>query len=166
MKKGPVYLIGFMGAGKTTVGKQLAERLNKNFVDLDVYITEKNEVSIKEIFAEQGEQAFRSMELEAVTYWKDTDAVIATGGGIVESDEVLNLMKNQGTTVYLSAGFDDLFSRIKGDESRPLTAGGETQLKKRFQSRTGRYQSADWIIDTENKSPEQVTEEIAVHLSG
>ncbi|PRO66692.1 shikimate kinase [Alkalicoccus urumqiensis] len=156
----PIYLTGFMGVGKTTVGRLLAEKCGRAFLDLDEEITRVEKKTIPEIFQKDGEQGFRKMELNMVRELKGRGCITATGGGIVETPEAVEEMRKNGTVVYLHAPFAVLYERISGDETRPLTAGGREALQERFDRRSSAYRKADICVDTEDKSPLQIVEEI------
>ncbi|SDN41236.1 shikimate kinase [Alkalicoccus daliensis] len=165
MRRRSIFLTGFMGVGKTTIGRILAESLNIEFIDLDEYITAKEKKEIKDIFLENGEAAFRGMEAEAAAEWTGRDAVVATGGGIIESPEAVKSMKEKGYVIYLQASFPILYERIKGDKTRPLTAVGKEALEERFTQRITLYEKADIVLNTENKTPEQVVNDIKTSLA-
>lgn len=155
-----IYLIGFMGAGKTTVGQELASLMKRNFIDLDEAIVAEKGMEISDIFQEEGEETFRLWEKEVLFQCQGKGAVIATGGGIVEREENLPYMLSTGDVVYLEAPFQLLFSRIESDSSRPLTKEGEEALKERFERRQALYEQASTIVNTEDRTPAQIAHEI------
>lgn len=165
MKKNVLFLIGFMGAGKTTVGKALAKLSKKQFIDLDKYVEQRYEMKIPTIFHTYGEKTFREWERETLEHCaKIENVVIATGGGIVEDEGNISLMKRSGAIVYLKAPFDILYERIKDDTNRPLTKEGKEQLRERFIKREKMYEKATHIVETENKSIQQIVNEISLLL--
>lgn len=117
-----IFLIGYMGVGKTTLGKELAAKLNYQFVDLDLYIQNRYQKTINEIFAESGESKFREIEhnlLKEVANFEDT--VISTGGGTPCFFDNMDVMKQAGMVVYLKTAPDVLLKRLySGREKRPL----------------------------------------------
>lgn len=116
-----IILIGFMGTGKSTVGKKLAASLNFEFVDTDVLIEESAGVSIPEIFAREGESRFRELEAQALAKaLKGQDKVISTGGGIVLRYQNRNRMRKKGYCVWLKARPDTIFQRVSSSSDRPL----------------------------------------------
>ncbi|MDG5788720.1 shikimate kinase [Evansella sp. AB-P1] len=161
MKKEILYLIGFMGSGKTTIGKQLAVKEECDFVDLDDYIVQQNNMNIPQIFEQFGEEGFRSWESQALHQCSlQGKVIIATGGGIVENSENIDFMKENGKVVYLKASFETIYSRIKDDGNRPITKEGLSGLKKRYMNRVPLYEKADYIVSTEDKSLEEVISEL------
>ena len=130
MKRSSIALIGFMGAGKTEIGKALAKRLNKKFVDLDSLIERKAEKSIPEIFRDDGEAAFRELEIEVANeVAQDENLVIACGGGIILNQINIERLKKNSVIVYLTASPHLLLKRIQRDkETRPLLKGEHKAL--------------------------------------
>lgn len=177
-----IVLTGYMGCGKSTIGKKLAERLGMTFIDTDEEIVRREGKSINDIFAESKEDGFRKIETEvlrSLAYYgaDNTDQastgkglVIATGGGIVLKKENMPLLKTAGKVFYLKADAETTFNRVKGDDSRPLlSAESQEELKDRIvnmlRERKGYYElTADEQIDTDNKSIEEVVEEIISRL--
>ncbi len=161
-----------MGAGKSTVGKILAGKLNRNFYDTDGLIEETTQKTISEIFESEGEDSFRDREEEAIKkVTKElTDSVIALGGGAVLRKRNLELIKNSGFTVYLEWKLDVLLSRLVGDDSRPLVASTprdsyQEELLKLFELRKPQYEQADFSIDCSDDLMEtQVADEIINRL--
>jgi shikimate kinase len=126
MEPGNIYLVGMMGAGKSTVGRALARRLGRDFVDSDREIVARTGVPIATIFEIEGEEGFRSREMAVLAdLAARRDTVIATGGGAVLADENRRLMRESGTVVYLHASVDHLFDRTRHDLMRPLLAAGD-----------------------------------------
>jgi thiamine-phosphate pyrophosphorylase len=138
----PVYLVGFMAAGKTTVGRRVAERLGWPFVDLDDEIEKKSGRTVRALFEEFGEEAFRERE---TTFLAATEtlprAVIATGGGSFPRQENRRLVARLGTAVFLDVGLDTVRMRLKGKTDRPLFLN-EAQLAELFAARAPFYRMA------------------------
>ena len=158
-----IFLIGFMGAGKTTVGKILAKKLKLTFIDLDEVIEKELNLTIQEIFSRYGEDFFRDAETKALRSIADKDRyVVATGGGVVLRKENWQIMIANGITVYLRAPAEVLWTRVRNNTSRPLlqVENPFERLCELFTQRSPQYEKADLIVDTENVSPEDVTEEI------
>lgn len=152
---GNIFLVGMMGAGKTTVGRQLARRLGKTFFDTDHEIQKRTGVSIATIFEIEGEAGFRRRESAVLADLALLeDAVLATGGGIVLAPDNRRLLKERGTVVYLRAAVDDLFARTRHDRNRPLlqTEDPRAKLAELFAARDPLYREvADIIIDTSSQ---------------
>lgn len=124
MKKGNIALIGFMGVGKSTVGRMLAERLGRRFVDIDSLIQDSAGMPISKIFETYGETYFRQIEAQTIaSATQATDAVIAVGGGAIESAEVRQILKDTCTVVLLTADLSTLVDRTRGNTGRPLLDG-------------------------------------------
>jgi|WetSurMetagenome_2_1015567.scaffolds.fasta_scaffold05555_2 shikimate kinase len=150
-----IFLVGLMGAGKTSVGKVLARRFNKIFYDSDQEIERSTGVKIPLIFEIEGESGFRDREsrlLEELV--RRRNIVLATGGGAVLSAQNRRLLADHGTVVYLRAAVSDLWQRTRHDKNRPLlqTADPQGRLQELFGQRDPLYREiADIIIDTGNQ---------------
>ncbi len=147
-----VFLVGAMGAGKSTVGRLLANRLGMPFVDLDDLVVEESGMPVDRLFAERGEQAFRSLETEALeAVCGREDAVVATGGGVVCRERNRELLTSSGVVVWLRVGPDESLSRIGDTSSRPML-GAEPSARARslIDERTPHYRSlSDVTVDTD-----------------
>lgn len=163
-----VLLIGFMGAGKSTVGKALGAALGKPFCDLDRLIEETCQMTISELFAQKGEVAFRQAETRALKKALEEDLVIACGGGIVLESVNQELLVAHPQVVYLKAQPESLFTRIQQDDQniRPLAEEkSSAELQEILQPRLPLYEAAASIqVDTSGKSPEMITAEILERL--
>ena len=151
-----------MGAGKTTVGMELAKKLNYKLIDTDHSIENDQSKEIKDIFSEDGELFFRNLEtLKLKELINVENAIISTGGGIILKDENRSILNNL-FTIYLKADFENIFNRIKQDTSRPLllTDDPYNTAKDIFKSRQSVYESFKIHVRTDNKTPHQVVEEI------
>ena len=152
IKKVSPILIGLMGSGKSSIGRRLAKHLKIPLIDLDDYIVEKVGKSIPDIFAEQGEEAFRSLESAALGEVIGKRAVIATGGGAILRQVNRDMLKQHPPVIWLEASPEFLAARIDGDTNRPLIAAGET-LQKLQQLAEVRYplyaEAADYIVPRE-----------------
>jgi shikimate kinase len=153
---GNIFLVGLMGAGKTTVGKLLAKHLHKTFVDSDHEIEKRTGVNIPLIFELEGEAGFRARETAMIAELTAmTDIVLATGGGAVLNPQNRENLRRNGTVVYLHAKVRDLWQRTRHDKSRPLlqTADPQAKLNELFLQRDPLYRDvADIIIDTGDQS--------------
>lgn len=162
-----IYLTGFMGAGKTTVGRLLARETGYAFVDLDEVIVETQGKSITDIFASSGESVFRLLESEALEQVSLCDhTIVATGGGAVISPLNRRLMQDTGMVVNLAVSAEQVAKRLAEDNSRPLLAGVNPleQIESLLDKRISFYSDADMVIDTLSKSPEDITHEILLWL--
>ena len=151
-----------MGAGKTTVGMELAKKLNYKLIDTDHSIENDQSREIKDIFSQDCESFFRNLEtLKLKELTNVENAVISTGGGIILKDENRSILNNL-FTIYLKADFENIFNRIKQDTSRPLllTDDPYNTAKDIFKSRQSVYESFKIHVRTDNKTPHQVVEEI------
>jgi shikimate kinase len=161
-----VVLIGFMGAGKTTVGRELAKRLHWTFLDLDNVIEQREHMSVAEIFASSGEVAFRHIESVALTALlqdrkADGGLVLALGGGAFVQKQNRDALSSAGAiTVLLEAPVDELRRRCQSESKvRPL-AQQDARFNELFAARRGDYALARFTVQTLDKSVKQVTAEI------
>lgn len=156
-----IYLIGFMGCGKSTIGLQLSKKIGGTYIDSDQYIEGKYEKVIADIFKESGEHVFRTYESNALKELKSYD-VVSTGGGIVERSENLNTMNQNGIIIYLETPFNEIVERLRNDNTRPLWKSSEVDnMETLFNRRIRLYEKfADVIIHTNGKTIEEVVEEI------
>ena len=149
-----IYLIGYMGSGKTSRGAELAAKLGYNFIDLDKIIEKDNKLSVLEIFETKGEQTFREMEREALRKtFKKKDIVVATGGGTPCFFDNLKEMRANGVTVYLKASLGLLFHRLAPSKAeRPLIKDLKDvelilQIKDQMAFRERYYEQANYEIE-------------------
>ncbi len=160
-----IVLTGFMGSGKTTVGRNLENKLNIRLLDTDKLIVEAENTSINDIFANKGEPYFRQLETAIVNKLisQNTKAVISTGGGLPITEGNGELLKKLGYVVFLRAKEDTIVKRLARDTERPLLAGGNLDEKTHqlLEYRTPIYEKfADIIVDTDDKSPSEIADEI------
>jgi shikimate kinase len=165
MKKNKnIYLIGLMGSGKTTLGKILSKKLDKQFYDSDHVIEEKLGVNVPMIFEYEGEAGFREREKVILKELvSKQNIVLATGGGIILSESNRDLLAKNGIVIYLKSNQKDLILRMKNDKTRPLLKNGNVELiiKKLCQEREPLYEEiADFKIATKNKRIYEVVNEI------
>jgi len=159
-----IVLIGFMGAGKTTVGRQLAQTLDIDFIDSDVHIEAEQGRPIREIFATEGEPVFRNLEHQAIAELvAGHDLVLAVGGGAVEHERTRQALKN-ATVVYLRVDYDEALRRVGGDANRPMLQRND--LTDVYRRRQATYaELADLTIDTSGLTPAQTAEAIKAKLT-
>ncbi len=158
-----IILVGFMGTGKSVVGKKLAKRLNKDFVELDDMIEKREKMPIKDIFEKKGEPYFRRIEKEVVKEVSlRKDIVISAGGGAIIDEKSFKNLKNSGTIICLKASPETILKRTKGLKTRPLlnVHDPKKQIEELLKKREPYYNKADFSIETDNLSTEQVVEEI------
>ena len=165
MKKNNVILIGFMGCGKSTVGKKLADALAYEFRDTDAMIEEDYGKTISKMFEEDGEAYFRDAETELLKKLSvEADGmVLATGGGMPMREENATLLKKVGTVVFLETTIETILSRLQKDTGRPLADGEdrEARLRPLFAKRLPVYRAvAEYSVNTEEKSVDVIVEEI------
>jgi shikimate kinase len=154
-----LFLVGLMGAGKTTLGKMLAESLSVPFVDTDEEIVVRCGADIPWIFDVEGESGFRERETAVLRDYISVDAIVSTGGGIVTMPENRDLLKQSGRVVYLRVEPERLFARIGKDKRRPLlqTADPLSALKGLFDVRDPLYREvATDILDAGSQSPKEM----------
>lgn len=156
-----VYLTGFMGCGKSTIGLSLSKLTGKRFVDLDKYISDKTDRSIESIFADEGEEYFREIETEYLTEVSNMkNIVVALGGGTILSEKNAGICRKTGLTFFLQLSFDVSYDRIKSS-GRPLVVNNtKEQLREIFEARLPLYiQNSSVTIDADN-SPFILAKEI------
>ena len=153
-------LLGFMGAGKSTIAKAL----DPDYLDMDALIEKRLGTSIAEFFAEKGEGAFRQIESEVLAELLKTEQVVSTGGGVVISPLNRDLLKTNSDNIYLKADFETLYQRISADKNnqRPLfLSKTKEELQKIFQERESWYEEvASKVVDVTRLSPEEIAEEL------
>jgi shikimate kinase len=160
MKYSRVYLIGFMGAGKTTIGRQLAKKLRWKFIDLDRAIEEGEHRQVSEIFREQGEPQFRTIEQHYLKEVSSSNrAVIALGGGTYIDPQNRTVADKSGLTVWLKVSFAKVADRVKMDGTRPKFDNRE-EAERLYQKREPYYALAKLHVSTDDGTPESVADEI------
>ena len=159
-----IVLIGFMGAGKTTYGRKLSSLLGCKFIDTDRYIEKKIGLSISEIFAIKGEAAFRQMELDtACQLAEENGIVIATGGGMIKSSQIMQRLKKNGVVLYLKSTPAAIYRNIGHDTRRPLLEGGDKmeRITSLMKERAPIYETyADITIDVSGGRIGRMVEEM------
>jgi shikimate kinase len=159
-----IILVGFMGTGKSVVGKRLAERLGRPFVDTDALIVEAAGQTIPRIFAAEGEAGFRERETAVLRDLASTDgAVVATGGGVLGREENVLLLRGMGPLICLTAHPERILERTRPWSDRPMLAGAadpRLAVEQLLGERAAHYARADFTIDTSDRTVEEVVDEI------
>ena len=155
-----IVLLGFMGAGKSTV----ARGLDPDFVDMDALLEDQLGMPIARFFEEKGEEAFRQIESQVLADLLQRDQVVSTGGGVVISQRNRDLLKTNSDNIYLKADFETLYQRIAADKDnqRPLFLNNsKEELRDIFQERQTWYEEvASRVLDVTKLSPEEIIEEL------
>lgn len=175
-----VYLIGFMGTGKSTVGRELSKRLSRQFYDTDDLVVAMTHKSIPQIFADHGEDTFRHFEAKALRLCINSpQAVIALGGGAPMVPSIAQTVRQTGRTILLTADWQTIWKRLQGDGSRPLLQGESSvgmcvdadefirHVEPLLAARRSTYDDlADWTIDVSKKSVSESVDDMAEWLTG
>lgn len=159
-----LFLIGFMGAGKSTVGRMVAERLGRPFIDLDELVEQRDGATVPEIFSERGEEGFRAAEHEALQALAlEPDSVVATGGGVVLREDNRAALRRLGQVVYLAVTPEEAIARLGDASGRPLLAGGDVDTARAIlDARLALYTSAaDHVVDTVGRDVDCVVDDVA-----
>ncbi len=163
-----IFLIGPMGAGKTTIGRLLAKYLNRQFIDVDSYIEEQTGADIPWIFAKEGEEKFREREMKAVAEISQlSSVVVATGGGVVMRVENRKVLAEHGVVIYLNADVDVQMQRTSKSKNRPLlqTENPRQVLQKLYDIRNPLYQQiADIEISSGHLYPKKMMLEVIAQI--
>lgn len=163
---GNIILTGFMGTGKSTVGRRLARDLGLRFFDMDELIERQAGVPIKELFKTHGEERFRKMEGEVIERLKAGEfgdgLVVSTGGGAVVKSANREALRSWGMLICLSASVEEILKRVGEKEDRPLLATGEKRksVEKLLKEREDAYKDCDLMVDTTGSTVEDVVERI------
>lgn len=164
-----IFLVGLMGAGKTTVGKVIAKNLGKTFYDTDQVIEQRTGVKIPTIFELEGESGFRKREtamLEELS--EQQNIVLATGGGAIVAPENRAILKQHGYVIYLRANVNELYLRTRNDKNRPLLQNVDVKakLEQLFHARNPLYtETADLIVDTGHQPVTVIIQKIEAALN-
>lgn len=168
MIAGNVFLIGFMGTGKSTVALQVAERCAMEIVEMDETIAQREGRSISDIFATDGENYFRDLETEFLKELAlETNKIVSCGGGVVLRTKNVSLMKKYGKVVLLTASPEEILKRLRDDDGRPLLNGKKNvnAISELMEQRRKRYEeAADIIICTDGKTKEEICDELLKDL--
>ncbi len=159
-----IYLCGFMGCGKSRIGSELARKTGMKFADLDSYITEREGMTIPEIFERFGEAHFRELEARYIAEMPD-NSVTALGGGAIINDKTAETARRTGRVIFLDVDFDTCYERIKNDSNRPLAYNSPREkVKELYDTRRPVYAERADIITDASGSPIQIVERIREKL--
>ncbi len=164
-----IVLTGFMGTGKTEVGRELARLMGRVLIDVDSEIEKAQEMSINQIFDRFGEEKFRELETDMIRkVTRAENAIISTGGGAVLRRENVDALRKGGILVCLTASPETILSRVRDSDERPLlrVANPIERIKELLRTRMPYYEKADIIVDTDRKTPRQIAEEILEKVEG
>mgnify|MGYP006306095743 CR=1 FL=1 len=164
-----IYLVGMMGAGKSSLARLIAPSFHYAVVDLDMLIVDDQKKTINEIFSQDGESYFRAIEKRFLNRYSCRNyQVVATGGGIVLDEENIAMMKATGIMLYLSGTVNALYEHIKDDTTRPLLLVDDpkTRLADILHTRDSLYRKADLVVSIDGKSRDQLRDELEHSLEG
>lgn len=161
-----IYLIGFMGCGKSAIGKRLHTLTDIPFYDMDHEISEQMQLTIPEIFEQHGEPYFRELETEFLRSFPEEFCIVATGGGVAMKEENVRLMRETGMVFFLNATFRDIWRRISTDVNRPIVQQStHAELEKLYKKRKPKYlQAGHFTVETTGKSLTEVAEYIIFQI--
>ena len=161
----PIYLVGFMGSGKTTVGKALAELTHQPFIDLDEAIERQASKPITTIFKDDGEAYFRQLEHDALIQTIEYGGVVSTGGGIIERSDNREWLTGK-QVVFLETPWSTIVERLKHDKTRPLWQQSLAEKERLFNRRQPLYKKvSQYVIDTRQNAPTDIAEKIINQLN-
>lgn len=162
-----IYLVGFMGCGKSAIGRRLSYFLKMPYYDMDHEIVRQQGMSIPEIFEQYGEAHFRKIETEFLKNFRDEACIISTGGGVAVNGENRKIMRKTGLVFFLDAKFEDIYMRIRNDKNRPIVQiKTEQELEELYHSRRKAYREASHIqVLTVGRSLRQIVEYIAFQVN-
>ena len=162
MSKSSVFLIGMMGAGKSTVGRYLAKVLNYKFFDTDQLIEKQENRTVEAIFKKNGESYFRNIERDIINQFENKTCVYSTGGGLPIYNRNIDKLKDIGQVIYLKTSIGELLNnRIKNNSSRPMFQDA-ISFENLFKQRESIYFEADFTVTTDYKTPKEIAREISL----
>jgi shikimate kinase len=161
LKADKVYLVGFMGCGKTSVGRALARRLDWRLVDVDELIEQREHQTVAELFARRGEPYFRAVERAVLMdQAAERHVVVATGGGTFVDPQNRALINRDGVSVWLDVPLDRLVARVPADGRRPLAAD-RVEFERLYQARRSAYEQAHHRVDASRAGVQAIVEQLA-----
>lgn len=164
---GKVYLVGYMGSGKSAIGRRLSYYLRMPYYDMDKELVRREKMEIPDIFEQKGEAYFRNVETEFLRNFRDEFCIISTGGGVAINAENRKIMRQTGLVLFLDATFPDIWKRIHKDKNRPIVQRStKKELEDLYYQRRRCYKSAAHItIRTEGRSLRQIVEYAAYQVN-
>ncbi|BAK16058.1 shikimate kinase [Solibacillus sp. FSL W7-1472] len=161
-----IYLVGFMGCGKSAIGRRLSFFLKMPYYDMDHEIVRQQGMTIPEIFEKYGEAHFRKIETEFLKNFRDEACIIATGGGVAVNEENRRIMRQTGLVFFLDAKFEDIYMRIRNDKNRPIVqSSSEQELENLYHQRRRSYRLAGHIqVLTAGRTLRQIVEYIGFQV--
>lgn len=161
-----IYLVGFMGCGKSAIGKRLHTLTDIPFYDMDHEISEQMQMTIPEIFEQYGEPYFRQLETEFLQSFPESYCIIATGGGVAVNEENIQIMRETGIVFFLNTSFRDIWRRISTDANRPIVQkSSRRELELLYRKRKSKYlQAGHFTVETTGKSLTDIAEYIIFQI--
>jgi len=155
-----IYLVGFMGCGKSALGRRLSYLLKMPYYDMDHEIVRQQGMTIPQIFEKYGETRFREIETEFLKNFRDEACIISTGGGVAVNAENRKIMRRSGLVFFLDATFEDIYKRIQHDQNRPIVQSStKEEIEKLYHYRRKFYRDAGHIqVLTEGRTIRQILE--------
>lgn len=162
-----IYLVGFMGCGKSAIGRRLSYFLKLPYYDMDTEIVRQQGMTIPEIFEKYGEERFREIETEFLESFRDERCIIATGGGVAMNENNRRIMRRTGLVFFLDATFNDIYIRIRHDKNRPIVQRStREQLEELYTTRRKFYNESTHIhVLTEGRTLRQIVEYIGFQVN-
>ncbi|MCI5856232.1 MAG: shikimate kinase [Agathobacter sp.] len=164
-----IFLIGFMGSGKSTIARVLQKELGMQLVEMDARIVQEQGMSINDIFAQYGEDHFRDIESQLIlTIGKEGDTIVSCGGGVVVRPQNVDYMRKSGRIIYLKATPETIYERVKHSTDRPILNGNMNvaYIAQLMEKRRELYENAaDITVSTDGKSREEICKEIMAGIS-
>lgn len=162
-----IYLVGFMGCGKSAIGRRLSYALRMPYYDMDHEIVRQQGMSIPEIFEKYGEDHFRQLETEFLRNFRDEACIIATGGGVAMKEQNRRIMRRTGLVFFLDATFEDIYKRIKNDKNRPIVQRStKSELEQLYYYRRKFYRQAGHIrVFTKGRTIKQIVDYIVFQVN-
>lgn len=161
-----IYLVGFMGCGKSLIGRRLSFQLKMPYYDMDQEIVRQQGMTIPEIFAQHGEAYFRQLETEFLQNFRDEACIISTGGGVAMNAANRKILRQTGLVFFLDATFEDIYKRIRNDVNRPIVQRStKEELESLYYDRRKFYRQASHIrVKTEQRTVRQILEYVAFQV--